>query len=156
VIEETGQRRWWARRPTREKWAIALLGGISLLAIVVSFFRTGDDPETIPFSEVLSEARDGRIERIEVRGASLEVTIAGRPEVGSRIDRDTDLIGVLSDHDIPVGGDGVEVQFKNPSPFGNWFALLFNLGVPAVFLIVVYYIVRNAVREGMRQGRRED
>jgi hypothetical protein len=127
------------------------------LTIALSFFRQGEDADTIPFSDVLEQARSGNVERIEASDRRLKVSLVGRDaDVNSRIGRDVDLVQTLSDQGVKVGGiGGVELRYKSPSPIGNWIGLVFNF-IPLIAFAIIYYTVRNAVREGMRQGRREE
>jgi hypothetical protein len=156
---DTSTRRpgWWSRRSAWQKWAIGISAPVLLFLIAISFFRQGEDPETLTFGEVLQLARDGRVDAIEVRGSTLDVRIRGDDrEFRSRIGRSTDLTASLDRNQVAVGPGGVALEFNGPSPAGNWFGLLINVAIPLIFLFVMYFVVRNAVREGVRQGRRDD
>ena len=116
---------------------IYLLILIAVIAIVVSFFRQGDDPESLDFSQVVAAARDKNVEKIEVNGQSLKVDLrSDDKDYKSRIGKNVDLEQNLRDENVQIGGDGgVEVKYKNPSPFGNWLGLLLNfLALPRELL----------------------
>ena len=140
--------------PQPAKMALWVVGGLIVLAVILSFFRGGDDDPTVSFAEVLAEARAGNVERIEVRGTHLEIGPAGGGgEYDSRIGDDTDLLDELRQEGVEIGGaEGVDVRFRD-SNLGNWLGLFINFRPAVVILGGMYFIVRNAIREGIRQGR---
>lgn len=135
---------------------------ILVLAILVSLFRADDDRERIDFSEVIAAARDGKVERIEVHGATLRVTLTGEGEIAySRMDRDTAILDLLQNEGVTVGGpDGVELDFRDPPAVGTWVGVLINFLPLALYLpltyLILYHIVRNGVAEGIRRSRRDE
>jgi hypothetical protein len=136
-----------------------VIGGVIvllLLAIVVSFFRApSDEDDEMSFSDVLAAGRAGEIRRIEMHGNDLEITTRDGDERVSRVGGDVDVRAALSDEGIALGGtNGIEFEFAHAAS-DEWLFWIFNLGIPAIFLAVTYYAVRNAVREGIRRGSGE-
>ena len=52
---------------------IYLLILVAVIAIVYSFFGRSSDVETKPFSQVIVDAKAGRLDKIEVSGDTLKV-----------------------------------------------------------------------------------
>jgi cell division protease FtsH len=126
---------------------IYLLILIAVIAIVVSFFRSGDDPESLDFSQVVAEARAGNVEKIEVNGQSLKVDLrSDDKDYKSRIGKNVDLEQNLRDEGVTIGGggDGVDIKYKNPSPFGNWIGLLLNFLPLVIFGAILIFMMRQA------------
>lgn len=141
------------------KWVLIVMGGIAVLAVVLSFFRSADESDQeIKFSEVLAAGRNGDIERIEVYGTSLDITFVGeRDEWQSRMGLDTDLVAALEAEGITVGGtDGIEVDFGSTSVGLDGLSPFINFVPLILFVVIFYYSIRNAVREGFRQGVKRD
>ena len=53
---------------------IYLLILVAVIAIVVSFLRSGSSSKSEPFSQVVAEARNGQVQSITVDGQSLDIT----------------------------------------------------------------------------------
>jgi hypothetical protein len=154
--EDADHRRgWWSRRSTWQKWAIVISAPVLLFLIAISFFRQGDDERSLTFGEVILLAREDQVEAIDVYGTRLDVKIRGDDvEFRSRIGRSTDVVAALDRNEVPVGAGGVDLDFHGPSPAANWVGLLIYCGVLGAFLVAMYFVVRNAVHEGLR--RRHD
>ena len=130
-------------------WVLLLV--VLLLAVVLSFFRA-DGGESTPFSSMLADAQDGQVELLEVSGNDIDVRLADESDEFSyetRMDGSTDLVAALQNQGVDP--TSIEIRFTRGSSAGNWFALLINLVIPAVFLVVAYF----AVRAGARQGTSE-
>ena len=86
---------------------IYLLILVAVVAIVFSFFRSGDSSKNITFSEVVAHGRDHTLESINVNGQSLDVKLQNdSTKYTSRIGNNTDLETVLKDNDVQIGGSG--------------------------------------------------
>jgi cell division protease FtsH len=126
---------------------IYLLILVAVIAIVVSFFRDGEDAKSMNFSEVVAEAKDGNIRRIEVSGQNLDVEKRSEPDTTyeSRIGENTDLEQILREENVPIGGTGgVEIQYKSPSGFGNWIGILINFLPLLIFGAIFIFLMRQA------------
>lgn len=140
------------------KWVLIVLGVIAIIAVVLSFVRSPDESEReITFSEMIAAGREGDIERIEVNGTRLDITLAGeRDEWQSRMGRETDLVAALESEAIAVGGtNGVEVGFGRDSFGSSWWSLTINFVPLIMFVTILYFVLRNAVREGIRRADRD-
>jgi cell division protease FtsH len=133
---------------------IYLLILVAVIAIVVSFFRDGEEAESLTFSEVIDAGRctadadcDGqRLESIEISGQTLNVRMEGdETKYKSRVGKNTDVEQTLQDNGVIIGGaDGIEIKYKNPPSYGNWVNLLINFLPLIVFGAILIFIMRQA------------
>ncbi len=128
---------------------IYLLILVAVVAIVFSFFRSrGEGAESIAFSEVVSEARDGRISEITVNGQKLEIKKNDSDKkFTSRVGKNTDIEQILDDNDVTIGGGGagsVVVKYKEPSSYGNIIGLLISFAPILVFGAILIFMMRQA------------
>ena len=142
------------------KWlkvVLVVLGALFALAIVVSFMGPDDDKRSLSFSEVIEQARAGNVKQIDVRGTRLDVEIEGdAEEYRSRIGRNVDFAATLREEGVDLGADGIEIRFHEGSAGALWVSLLVGLAPFVAFVAVIYLAIRNAIREGIRQGRRDE
>ncbi len=114
-----------------------------VLVLVVLLRPTSSSAE--PLSWVLSEARAGRVERIEVRGDNLTVFLEGRSEpVSSRKESSSSVEEILRDSGIQVGPGAVEIAVEGPSQFGNIFGLMLNFLPLIIFGAILIFMMRQA------------
>jgi cell division protease FtsH len=125
---------------------IYLLILIAVIAIVVSLFRGGGDSKDLTFSQVVAEARVHNVQSIEANGQSLKVKLRDKDGTyKSRIGKNVDLEQNLRDEGVTIGGEGgVEIKYKNPSPFGNWLGLLLNFLPLVIFGAILIFMMRQA------------
>ena len=133
---------------------IYLLILVAVIAIVVSFFRDGEESESLTFSEVIAAGRcaadsdcDGqKLESIEISGQTLNVRMEDdETKYKSRVGKNTDVEQTLHDEGVEIGGaEGVEIKYKNPPAYGNWIGLLINFLPLIVFGAILIFIMRQA------------
>ncbi len=127
---------------------IYLLILVAVIAIVVSFFRSGDSTKNVSFSDVVAWGRDGQLKSIEVSGQTLTIEKKGDPaKYASRVGKNTDIEQTLKDNAVTIGGDGdksVEIKYKEPSSFGNWIGILVNFLPLIVFGAILIFMMRQA------------
>jgi len=139
-------------KPMSSRWLrnsfIYLLILVAVIAIVVSFFRNGDSPKSMTFSDVITNGRDGKLKSIEISGQSLTAELNNDPQkYKSRIGKNTDVEQTLKDNDVQIGGTGdkaVEVKYKEPSAYGNWVGLLISFAPILVFGAILIFMMRQA------------
>ena len=116
----------------------------ALVLVLVVLLRPSSSNEE-PLSFVLAQAREGNVERIEVRGDSLTAYLAGQSEpVTSRKESSSSVEEILRDSGIPVGPGGVEISVEGPSQFGNIFGLLLNFLPLIIFGAILIFMMRQA------------
>ena len=114
-----------------------------VLVLVVLLRPTSSNSE--PLSYVLSEARAGRVERIEVRGDNLTVYMDGQSDpVTSRKESSSSVEEILRDSGVQVGPGGVEIAIEGPSQFGNIFGLMLNFLPLIIFGAILIFMMRQA------------
>ncbi len=126
---------------------IYLLILVAVIAIVVSFFKQGGDSKDLTFSEIVAEARDGNLQKLEINNQSLKVTLKDQPDetFKSRIGKNVDVEKNLRDEGVEIGGpNGVEVKYKSPSQFGGFLPLLINFLPLIVFGAILIFMMRQA------------
>ncbi|MSQ30164.1 MAG: ATP-dependent metallopeptidase FtsH/Yme1/Tma family protein [Dehalococcoidia bacterium] len=124
---------------------LIILGGITL--VVVMLFRPSPGSREVPISQVIADARDGRVEKITVNGDTLLVKLAGdSDEVRSRKETSSSMSELLKDNGVAVGSGKrqVEVVVKGPSQFGSLFGLLFNFLPLIIFGAILIFMMRQA------------
>ena len=125
-------------------------------SLVLSFFRGGEDTNSMDFSDVIAAGREGRLDRIEVSGSTVDVHPRGDAQVyHASIGSNTDVTKILQDAGVKVGGssqDSVRVGYKSASALANWISMAISL-VPIVLVwAFLYYGVRNAVSAAIRRA----
>ncbi|MGB2693677.1 MAG: ATP-dependent zinc metalloprotease FtsH [Dehalococcoidia bacterium] len=124
---------------------IYLLILVAVVAIIVSLISRGDSKQPKDLSSIIALAKDGGVQKIEVNGDALKVTLDDGSQVKSRKESDQSMVEILRQADVPVGGaDGVEVSVTSPSKFGNWFGFLITL-LPIFFIgAILIFFMRQA------------
>ena len=124
---------------------IYLLILVAVVAIVYSFFGRSEGAKTEPFSQVIADAKAGRLSEITVSGDSLTV----KPKTGqaykSRKESDSNVVDLLREEGVDVGGPGgVLVQVKKPSSFGSWAGILISFLPLILFGAILIFFMRQA------------
>jgi cell division protease FtsH len=127
---------------------IYLLILVAVIAIVVSFFRSGSSTKSMSFGDVISAGQEGKLKSIEVSGQSLTVMLKNDPQkYSSRMGSNTDLEKTLTDANIAIGTSGdksVDVSYKAPSQWGAWTGLLVTFLPILVFGAILVFMMRQA------------
>ena len=132
-------------RSTRNVF-VYLLILVALVLVVVMVFRPATASSEKPISDVISLAQQGKVESIEVDTDTLTVKLKDQAEaISSRKESASSVQEILKDANVPVGGtNGVRVDVKGPSQFGNVTGLLLNL-LPLVFFgAILVFMMRQA------------
>ncbi len=118
---------------------------VAVVAIVYSVFGQSEGTETKEFSQVITDAKDQVISEIKVSGDSLTVTKEDGTEYKSRKEEGANLIEILNQEGIEVGGtEGIKIDVTKPSRFGNWFGLLIGF-LPLIFFgAILIFFMRQA------------
>jgi cell division protease FtsH len=146
--------------PSKQFWMNLLITFILLMALTsaFSFFTEKDEkPEEIPFSTLIGDISENRVERIEVEGDALAITY--RAEEGTqaleKISK-KEAGTALSDSLANYGIEGellreVEVEVVDKSGFRFWFITLAPFLFPFFFvLILLWFLMRQAKGAGMQ------
>jgi len=118
---------------------------LSALVLVLVVLMRPASSGSQPLSWVISEARAGRVERIEVRGDNLTVFVQGRSEpVASRKESASSIEEILRTSGVQVGPGAVEVAVEGPSQFGSIFGLMLNFLPLIIFGAILIFMMRQA------------
>ena len=127
---------------------IYLLILVAVVAIVFSFFRSGDSAKSKTFSEVVAAGREGRLESIGVSGENLNVKFKNDPaKYTSRIGKSTDVEKTLTDNGVKIGGStdqSVEIKYQEASAYGGLFSILISFAPILVFGAILIFMMRQA------------
>jgi cell division protease FtsH len=120
---------------------IYLLILVAVIAIVFSLFGQGDGDPKQDFSQVVEDARAGKIQEIEVDGNSLNVTLKDDQTYESRKEDGQSLYETLQQ----AGVDPIpDISVKEPSRFGDWFGILINFLPLIIFGGLLIFMMRQA------------
>src|SRR5579883_1061782 len=128
---------------------IYLLILVAVIAIVFSFFQPGSGTPSKDLGTVISDAQQGKVDKIEVSGNSLTV-YEGNQKFHSRKEDGSSIFQILHDANVPVGADlpngqhGVQIVVKEPSQFGNIFGVLLNFLPLLLFGGLLLFMMRQA------------
>ena len=117
-----------------------------VVAVMAIFFTLFSEPlggsSEMPLSEVVSKAKLGRIQAIEVRGTRLTVTTSNGETYDSRIEDGASIFEILLQADVDPGTLNIDVQ--GSSGLGNIFGILLNF-LPLIFFgAVLFFVMRQA------------
>jgi cell division protease FtsH len=116
---------------------------VAVIAIVVVFFRpSSDESESWDISQVIAQAKAGQVEKITVKGDTLEILLANGTEVKSRKEPNSSITQTLADNAVPAGAVAVEV--KEASKLGDWLGLLLNFLPILIFIALIFFLMRQA------------
>ena len=118
-----------------------------IVAVVAIFFTMigglGSTDER-DFTEVLTLAKEDRIQTIEIQGEKLTVYTRNDVKFTSRIGDTTDLIEVLQREGVETGITGVNVRYKGGGGMGSVFGILINF-LPLIFFgALILFMMRQA------------
>ncbi len=130
----------------RPKW---MRGGflymVIIAAIVIVFLTIASDTGSsreISFTELVSKAKAGDIQLMEVNGGNILAVTTSGVRFNSRIGIGIDLLEVLRDEGINTGVNGVDVVFKKAG--GLNFGMLLNF-LPLIFFGgLIIFMMRQA------------
>jgi cell division protease FtsH len=134
---------------------IYLLILVALIAIVFAFFSGGDDHPSVAFGQVVQDAKEGKVEKIQVDKRNLQVFYAQSTDNGkqliktSKVGENTDIAQFLAAEGIGLSRDpttpaSVDLEFKEGGGLGPWFGLLLNLLPFLLFGAFLLLIMRQA------------
>lgn len=122
----------------RNFW-FAFIGVIVLIALLIIPDATATKPQSVSISRVIEQVNKGEVQKIEVSGDKLSVTLKG----GSKEEAFKEAGSTLKDYGID--SDKVLIDPKNPDDgSGRWVDALFAF-LPVVFIIgFFWFIMRQA------------
>ena len=127
---------------------IYLLILVAAIALFLSIFPStgGKEPTSMPISQVVQLAKDGKIKKITVEGETLTIERTDVPtKATARKDPNTDIYTILSTTGVtPQQMAAIEIDYRKPPEFGNWIGLTVQF-LPFVFLaLFLLFMMRQA------------
>ena len=123
---------------------IYLLIIVAIVAIFFTMMGNLSGTEERPFTEVISLAKEERVQKIEISGEKLTVETLNGEKFNSRVGERTDVFKVLQDEGIELGPTGVNVRFKSGGGLGSVFRIFLNF-LPLIFFgALIIFMMRQA------------
>lgn len=125
----------------------AFLIFLTLITLYSLIVENRKEIPTIALSEVASDIKEGKVERIIVDGDSLVLFYTNEEEKKSIKEEGTALSQTLSNYGVPaeiIGGVSVEVA--SPGGFSFWFFNLAPILIPLIFIIFFLWFLSRQVR----------
>jgi len=127
---------------------LLLIAIVAIAAILFTMFSSNEEkPESISISELLERAKNGEIQRIEIKGNTLNITTTSEQKLKSRKGEDTDFYALLRGEGILFGGEegSIEVEEKSQGGFGTgWTLVLINFLPLILFAGLLIFLMRRA------------
>jgi len=112
---------------------------------VYSFFGRSSGTKSEPFSQVIVDARGQKVDRLVVSGSTVTVKLDDGSEYKSRVPGGQSISEQLDQQGIKIGPpDGVVLEVKKPSSFGNWAGLLISFLPLILFGAILIFFMRQA------------
>ncbi len=112
---------------------IPLLLLVAVAAIFFTLFPPSQQSRDLDITEVISMARSGDIQRIEVQGDILMVQLSNGERVRSRKEPSASILDVLQKGGVDLAATNIPVVVSEPSQMSNVLGLLLNF-VPLIII----------------------
>ncbi|MCE2405054.1 MAG: ATP-dependent zinc metalloprotease FtsH [Dehalococcoidia bacterium] len=123
---------------------VYLLIIVAALAIFFTMVSGWGGTEERSFTEVLTLAKEDRIQRIEVQSEKLTVITRSGEKFKSRVGKETDIMALLSAEGVDTSASGLSVKFKGSGGLGSFFGILLNF-LPRIFFgALILFMMRQA------------
>lgn len=124
---------------------VYLLVIIGIIVIFYTLLPSFGGSSERPVSDVIRMAKSGEIREIQVDGNKLTVYPHSGEQYTSRINGETDVVGLLTGNGVELGTPGgIEVSFKGSSGLRSFFGLLLNF-LPLIFFGgLILFMMRQA------------
>ena len=132
-------------RPNRR--SLILIAG-AVVVLVLFLIPRGSGAQEIDISQVIQMAEDGRLERIEVVGDSLNVTTINDEAFSSRKEGSVSIIDLLKERGVETGDAGVKISVKKGS--GGILSTVVTF-LPIVFFGALILFMMRRSQGGMSQ-----
>ncbi len=126
-----------------------LLVVVLIVAIVISVFPSGSSNDDIPLNQVLTDAKAGLVQEIEIDGDNLKVTYEDQQVFDSRKEEGASLTELLQQASeesptVRTNIEAIDVVVKEGSRFGSWIGVLINFLPLIIFGAILLFFMRQA------------
>jgi cell division protease FtsH len=123
---------------------IYLLIVVAVIAILFTLFSDVSGSREVPIDEVISMAKRGQIETIEVHGDGLTVITTRQETLTSRKEPGSSVVEMLQNSGVDPVASNMNIIVKGSSGLGSLFGILLNF-LPLVFFgAVLLFMMRQA------------
>lgn len=136
------------KKQSRGLGIVALIVVLALIGMAISI-NSRQPTDKIAFSELIQKVRNNEVDKIDVKGNQLAITLKGqdKPSLYSQKESETDLSRYL--HESGINENQAKVEFQEPDNNNQiWTSLLLGFG-PAILIIAFFvYMMRQAQGQG--------
>src|SRR5574340_94774 len=128
---------------------LLLYGIVALLLVLTvgSFLGTSQRPETVPISQVLSDAKAGKVEEIAVSENNLTIKYKDGKTVESQKDPNQDLNQTLfSKNELALEPGSVTLVNKDDISKNFWVNTFLQFGPIVLFFILLFWLYRRQMQ----------
>ena len=123
---------------------IYLLIVVAVIAILFTLFSDVSGSREVPIDEVISMAKRGQIETIEVHGDGLTIITTRQETLTSRKEPGSSVVEMLQNSGVDPVASNMNILVKGSSGLGSLFGILLNF-LPLVFFgAVLLFMMRQA------------
>ncbi len=123
---------------------IYLLIVVAVIAILFTLFSDVSGSREVPIDEVISMAKRGQIETIEIHGDALTVISTSQEALTSRKEPGSSVVEMLQNSGVDPVASNMNILVKGSSGLGSLFGILLNF-LPLVFFgAVLLFMMRQA------------
>lgn len=127
--------------------SVGFLALIALLGLIVfaAYRQPSNELETVPFSQVIEQANNGEVQKIQITGDELEVTKKGEDKatLSSRKDSGSSI------YEQGLENREVEVVYEKPSDSGNIWLTVGTSLLPVIIIAgLLFFMLKSAQGQG--------
>src|SRR3989344_5887454 len=119
-----------------------------LLTALYSFFAEYRAKEKIaPLSELALQIKEGRVEKIEINGSRLNITLKNGEKEVSKKEIESSFTETMANYGVAedVLG-GVAVEIKEETGFWYWSGIIFPILAPFLIIIFFFWLISRQVK----------
>ena len=127
---------------------------ISIALIFSLFYQVpAEPPERVSLTEVVSRVQEGEVERIEVAGEDLNITLADGTELVSQKEAGSSVTETLTNLGLTTEQlSGVDIEAVQESGVRFWASVLLPTLLPLIIFIAIFYFIFRQARGGVNQA----
>jgi cell division protease FtsH len=125
---------------------LVLLGAVAILALLAAISAPQSKTENVPLSQVINEAKDGKVNQIVVTGDKLTVTMKDASAPTQIATKDSATASLISSYGINPAL--VTINPKPSSDSSLWLNVLLTIGPVLIIVAFFYFMMRQAQGQG--------
>jgi len=150
------------QKPPKGGFLANLSTAVLILATLMLLYSFVDEQRaeiaTVPVSEIAQDVKEGKVERIDVTGNELSVTLKAEEGSDEKVEKKSQKEdgSAVAETFVPYGVtpeqlSAVAIEVKSPSGFFFWLGALAPFIVPLLFLVVlIWYLTRQVKGAGIQ------